>query len=198
MSDQMTLAGQLDRIWDLLHRAVAEDRSPLRCVTLATTDSAGTPQARMVVLRQIDRGNSAVTFYTDFRSHKVAQIAQNASAALLLWSPETVTQLRLSGTAVILDGSERDWAQVPDHMREAYGHVPEPGTPITAADSWSVDPQLANFAKCQVTLEAIDVVTLDPAGHSRALYERARAPRRRWARRSTRSPTPRRSRPPNC
>ncbi|SLN42105.1 pyridoxamine 5'-phosphate oxidase [Falsiruegeria litorea R37] len=160
--------------WDILQQAIAEDRSPLRFVTLATVDAQNAPQLRTVVLRDLDARAATLSVFTDARSHKVGELDTNDAVSLHLWAPDQLIQLRLSGQTVITQGEpmRSDWQKVPDHMREAYGHVPSPGTKIDASDAWTVQPNIENFAKITVTLSQFDIVCLSSDGHWRAEFLR--------------------------
>jgi pyridoxamine 5'-phosphate oxidase len=167
-----TLTGAWSQAWNILQQAIADDRSPLRFVTLATVDANHAPQLRTVVLRELDADAATLCIFTDARSHKVAELGKNNAAALHLWAPDHLIQLRLSGEAQITSGTpiQEQWATVPDHMREAYGHVPPPGTKIAASEAWEVHPDINNFTKITVTLSHIDIVCLSRDGHWRAEF----------------------------
>lgn len=163
-----------EHTWSILQQAIANDRSPLRFVTLATVDNNNAPQVRTVVLRELDRHAAVLSVFTDARSLKVQQLLANNAVSIHLWAPDQLTQLRLSGQATMTTGNviQPDWNEVPDHMREAYGHVPTPGTTIAASDAWEVSPDIQNFAKISVSLNHLDVVCLSGAGHWRAEFLR--------------------------
>ncbi|WP_164659058.1 pyridoxamine 5'-phosphate oxidase family protein [Tropicibacter sp. Alg240-R139] len=156
--------------WAILQQAISDDRSPLRYMTLATVDKGNAPQLRTVVLREMDADKATLCIFTDTRSHKVAELGENDAVSLHLWAPDHLFQLRLSGHAQITSGEpiKKLWRTVPEHMREAYGHVPSPGTKITASDAWDVYPDVKNFAKITVSLSHVDIVCLSRGGHWRA------------------------------
>lgn len=158
--------------WTILQQAIAEDRSPLRFVTLATIDESNAPRLRTVVLREMDADRATLCIFTDTRSHKVAELSANDAVSLHLWAPDHLVQLRLSGHAQITSGEpiRGHWETVPPHMREAYGHVPPPGTKIATPDAWDVHPDIQNFAKITISLSHIDIVCLSPDGHWRAEF----------------------------
>lgn len=64
-------------------------------MALATADAEGTPNVRMVLLKEFDaRG---FVFYTDYRSVKGVEIDGNARAALCFWWGPLERQLRIRG-----------------------------------------------------------------------------------------------------
>jgi pyridoxamine 5'-phosphate oxidase len=65
-------------------------------MTLATATPDGRPSARIVLLKGVDaRG---FVFYTDYRSRKSAELAQNPHAALVFHWAELERQVRVLGT----------------------------------------------------------------------------------------------------
>lgn len=75
-------------------------------MTLATADASGRPSARVVLLKDFDaRG---FVFYTNYRSRKGRELADNAWAALLFWWPPLERQVRVEGPAKRLPKQESD------------------------------------------------------------------------------------------
>ncbi|MDF2772660.1 MAG: pyridoxamine 5-phosphate oxidase [Geminicoccaceae bacterium] len=64
-------------------------------MTLATATSDGVPSARIVLLKGIDAGG--FVFFTDYRSRKGAELAENPLAALVFLWKEIERQVRVSG-----------------------------------------------------------------------------------------------------
>ncbi len=65
-------------------------------MTLATASADGVPSARIVLLRGYDA--SGFTFFTDYRSRKGRELADNPRAALVFHWPDLERQVRISGT----------------------------------------------------------------------------------------------------
>lgn len=83
-------------------RAV-EAREPT-AMTLATASAAGRPDARIVLLKGVDaRG---LVFFTDRRSPKGRDLAENPQAALCFWWAELERQVRILGTVELVDEAE--------------------------------------------------------------------------------------------
>jgi pyridoxamine 5'-phosphate oxidase len=79
-------------------------------MALATADSSGTPSARTVLLKRIER--DAIVFFTDGRSRKGRELAVNPRAcALFYWEPLR-RQVRIEGPVSALSAEENDayWA----------------------------------------------------------------------------------------
>lgn len=166
------LAATLAEAWALLARGAADARHPARLVALATL-AGDAPSLRTVGLRAARQAEGEIDMHTDALSHKIAEIAAAPSGAVLVWDPGTQVQLRLNGTLGTRPGTAGEWARVPEPSREAYGHMPAPGTPIAHPAAWEIAPDPERFTVLTLRLERIDHVSLDPAGHRRALFTRS-------------------------
>src|SRR5437667_29561 len=82
-------------------------RLPLpNAATLATVSEAGTPAARAVLLKGIERGG--FVFYTNYRSRKGRELDARAAACLVfLWS-DLERQVRIEGSVEKLSAEESD------------------------------------------------------------------------------------------
>lgn len=97
-------------------------------LSLATADASGRPSVRTVLLRGADAG--ALTFYTNFESHKGHDLAANPQAELLFYWAELERQVRAYGSI----------ARVPDAEADDYFHVRPRDSQLAAHAS---DPQSA-------------------------------------------------------
>lgn len=75
-------------------------------MTLATADIDGKPAARIVLLKGFDE--QGLVWYTDSRSDKGRQMAQNPHAALLFYWPPLERQVRITGTVEALPDATAD------------------------------------------------------------------------------------------
>ncbi len=89
-------------------------------MTLATAAADGTPSARMVLLRGFDE--RGFCFYTDYRSRKGHELAENPRAALVFHWPELERQVRITGSVERVSREES----------EAYYRSRPPGSRIAA------------------------------------------------------------------
>ena len=64
-------------------------------MTLATATADGKPSARMVLIKNFDE--RGFVFYTNYRSHKGQELANNPQAALVFWWAELERQIRIEG-----------------------------------------------------------------------------------------------------
>jgi pyridoxamine 5'-phosphate oxidase len=75
-------------------------------MTLATVTAAGTPDARVVLLKGVEGGG--FVFYTNYRSRKGAQLAARPEACLVFFWAELERQVRIEGHVQQVSGAESD------------------------------------------------------------------------------------------
>jgi pyridoxamine 5'-phosphate oxidase len=75
-------------------------------MTLATSDQDNLPDARIVLLKQLDE--RGFCWYTDYSSHKGQQLAANPKACLLFHWRELDRQVRVQGRVEKINGTEAD------------------------------------------------------------------------------------------
>ena len=92
-------------------------------MTLATSTSDGIPSARVVLLKHYDA--EGFSWYTDSRSQKGQQIAENPQAALLFHWRDLSRQIRVQGRV----------EQLPAQSAEDYFHSRPEGSRFSAASS---------------------------------------------------------------
>ncbi|MFU8878455.1 MAG: pyridoxamine 5'-phosphate oxidase [Wenzhouxiangellaceae bacterium] len=98
----------LERFEQGFGQAVAAGIPEPTAMTLATTDAAGRPDARTVLLKGHDA--DGFVFYTNLESRKGRTLAANPQACLMFWWRETEQQVIINGRA----------GQVPDEEADAY------------------------------------------------------------------------------
>lgn len=162
-------------VWQALQRAPLDKHHEWRTPVLATVNALGHAQARTVVLRQAARDSGTLSFFTDARSPKCAELRAQPRATLLFWSARLGWQLRAEGTArVMTDGPavEAAWARVRtspaagDYLSaRPPGHVLDGDAPATATNH--------HLAVVEIAVQVMDWLMLDRAGHRRARIEGA-------------------------
>jgi pyridoxamine 5'-phosphate oxidase len=75
-------------------------------MTLATTTSKGTVSARIVLLKEVD--DRGFQFFTNYRSKKGQQLAENPVAALVFHWPFLYRQIRIEGVVERLPAAVSD------------------------------------------------------------------------------------------
>jgi pyridoxamine 5'-phosphate oxidase len=75
-------------------------------MTLSTVGADGRPSARIVLLKGVDGGG--LVFYTNTRSRKGRELADNPHAALTFWWPHLGVQVRFEGACAPVSDAEAD------------------------------------------------------------------------------------------
>jgi pyridoxamine 5'-phosphate oxidase len=89
-----------------LEQALAAEVAEPNAMTLATATRDGAPSARIVLLRGCDaRG---LTFFTDYRSRKGAELSDNPRCALVFFWHALERQVRISGAVERLTAAESE------------------------------------------------------------------------------------------
>lgn len=92
------------RAW-LAEAEPAEPNDP-NAIALATVDSAGMPNVRMVLLKEIEA--DAFVFYTNYTSRKGQEIASSGTAAFVLHWKSLRRQIRVRGVTEREEGEKAD------------------------------------------------------------------------------------------
>jgi pyridoxamine 5'-phosphate oxidase len=166
------------QIWKELGRASLDRHHEWRTPVLASTDADGLADARTVVLRRVDAGAGQLTFYTDRRSPKVAQLQAQSPAMLVFWSARLSWQLRVRVTfSVITSGPEVEalWQGVSQSAAAGDYLSPLPPGAVLPQTSGTANVETANapapahsFAILRAQLLQMDWLELSREGHRRA------------------------------
>jgi hypothetical protein len=164
-----TLAEIEAAIWRELRACTVDARHAWRTGTLATATPDGA-DARTVILREADAACRTLTFYTDARSRKVAQLAAQPRGTLLLWSPQLQWQLRVHATFTVhttgLAVSSR-WATL--SMTPAALDFLAPRPPGDPMEQPTPERGTrSHFAVVTSAVSALDWLELHMQGHRRA------------------------------
>jgi len=172
----------LTRIWAEIGNLDTPRNGYGGLVTLATVSADHGPELRQVVLRRADRTASMVEVFTDSTTRKIIEIRAKPQVSLLIWQPEDQLQIRLRGTASIIEGAETqpDWQTLTIAQRGNYGTVPTPGTPIDDSSDFRRVADPARLAILRISLAEIDAVHLDRPDDRRVLYRRIDDWRGQW------------------
>jgi pyridoxamine 5'-phosphate oxidase len=90
-----------------LAKATALGRRNPNAIALATTDAAGMPSVRMVLLKELAPAGYAV-FYTNYGSRKAAELAATGRAAAVMHWDELGWQVRFEGAVLRSPAAESD------------------------------------------------------------------------------------------
>lgn len=97
---------------------------------LATVDSDGDPDARVVIVRRIDE--DGLSFCTDDRSPKARQIAVQPRGAIVIHWPATGRQVRIRGAVELLPAAECDAAFAALPRASQLGFWADPQSAVVA------------------------------------------------------------------
>lgn len=89
-----------------LDEAVAAGAGEPTAMALATSDAAGVPNVRMVLLKQVDA--TGFVFYTNLESEKAAELRARPLASLCFYWAETKRQVRVQGRVEPVSDAEAD------------------------------------------------------------------------------------------
>lgn len=99
-----------DNPFDIARRWLAEaEKSEINdpnAIALSTVDDTGMPNARMVLLKEIE--DDAFVFYTNYESRKAAEIDHAGKAAFVMHWKSLRRQIRVRGTVTKEDGAQAD------------------------------------------------------------------------------------------
>jgi pyridoxamine 5'-phosphate oxidase len=109
MSDRGSVFAGLDpfviaRQW--LEEASESEICDPNAIALSTVDASGMPNARMVLLKEIEA--EAFVFYTNFNSQKGVELAQSGKAAFVLHWKSLARQIRVRGLVEKENGPTAD------------------------------------------------------------------------------------------
>jgi pyridoxamine 5'-phosphate oxidase len=86
--------------------AIAAGVPETEAMTIATATSDGRPDARIVLLKSFDE--HGFVFYTNYRSRKAKELAENAQACLLFYWLPLKRQVRIEGTVEKVTAEESE------------------------------------------------------------------------------------------
>ncbi len=85
----------IEQFQNWFKQAIDAEVNEPNAMTLATVNSEGKPNARIVLLKGIE--NNSFVFYTNYKSQKGNEIAQNQFGAMVFFWPELQRQVRIEG-----------------------------------------------------------------------------------------------------
>jgi pyridoxamine 5'-phosphate oxidase len=174
-----TLAAVDAAVWLELHRATSDRAHGWRTPVLATS-ADGWPDARTVVLREVDRDARRLSVYSDVRAAKVHQLQHSPAGMLVLWSAVLGWQLRCRVVATVHAGglaSSSRWARVRlTPSAQDYLSPMPPGAELTDPPPLdgprrSEPVDLGHFVVIEFDAVSWDWLELHPQGHRRARFD---------------------------
>ena len=168
-------------LWRELAACVGDKRHPWRTPVLATVAGSGdmaSGDARIVVLREVQRDTRELLIYTDDRSDKARQVRAHPQGTIVMWSPALSWQLRCRVHLRIEDDGiavTSRWARIRmSPAAQDYLSPLPPGAPLDMVAQ--PGGKREHFAVITATITEIDWLELHPDGHRRASF----SPEGRW------------------
>ena len=158
-------------LWQLLIASTSQRQHPFRLATMATVDQQ-TPEARIIVLREVDPNQPSCLFFAHALSPKVQQLRNNPSCSLLFYDPEQKVQLRLYGKAILHlndDITKHCWSGIPDFRKFEYQGI-APGAMLDETFTEKSNDSLSNpfyFCVIRVIIHEMDWLQLGREKHQR-------------------------------
>lgn len=160
-----------DALWRELAMAPHDAQHPWRTQVLATTDGQ-VADARTMVLRHTDAAQRELTFFTDARAPKVAEIEAHPIGTLVTWSPALGWQLRLR---VRLE-AQRDGLAVSSHWARlklspaAHDYLSSIAPGSVLDNALDARGERGHFALIVASVLSVDWLELHVDGRRRARF----------------------------
>ena len=180
------LQAALETAEAMLSQGVTDFDAAFRTVCFATHNFEGFPEARMLILRGFDPAGRRMSFFTDIRTPKINEIANNPKVAFLFYDAPAKVQIRIDALATIKtsDADVRSiWDDLPIESRRNYMADPAPAYTVSEPTSGLPDdlrhilPNMEqtenaynNFAIIDVQIKSLDWLFLAPTGNRRAQF----------------------------
>ena len=172
-----------DETWTRLVKAADDPTDPMRLFLLATIARDGSPDARLMVLRGVDRRLGKIWFYADRRSEKVAQLHEHPALCAVAYDRPNGVQLRLRGNATIHEcdrQATKHWNQMGMGVRALYDAPDAPGVPLRQPDPRVMGVKQAihgdaeedarrNFAVIEALVQSIEWLQVQEDDQRRAI-----------------------------
>ena len=185
LSSETPLDGMDALIWQSLAAGATGNKHPwsIGCLMTIqkTSDDSHCPCGRTVVLRRCDIVARTIDFHTDVRSAKVKELESSGGAICwLFYEPSTKIQLRLQGSAIVVNDKHADaaWEAVTLQSRSAYLSVDPPGKQVLSQQPPSTADRFLNQSESEVgrenfrlvrtQVQSVDWLYLRQGGHVRA------------------------------
>ncbi len=165
-------ANFLEEIYLELQCGISKNGHPFRCFALGSIGLESGVGLRTVVLREVSE-NLRLTFYTDDRSPKIAEMKHNGEVSALFYHPEKRWQLRITGNAVIEENPillEGIWENLPPNSKKDYTTATAPGSLLNKMDDLTYLDVKNHFCTVQIVPFFIDFLKLGHSHHTRIQF----------------------------
>jgi pyridoxamine 5'-phosphate oxidase len=165
--------------WQLMTEGKQNFKSEIHQFFVANCNDA-IPELRTVILRGVNESEKWISFHSDFRSNKIAQLQQNNTVSALLYHHTKRMQLRLQCKASLHcndDIADNSWGKARLQSKLSYSNALAPGTIIeqpiltdvnrTDVLQSEIDALQKNFVVVRLKIIQMDIVFLHHAGNKR-------------------------------
>ena len=168
----------LEDIWGELVRGKVDRKHAFRYVILTTVGTDNWPNARTVVLRDVNMQKSCLIIFTDKRSPKVEEIQANNKVSLLFYNDKRKMQLRISATATLNSENlvaKKYFELIKQTDLKDYRTKAAPGKILQKNQPEYLDKEMAlnHFTVVQLSISRIDFLQLSKDGHQRILFTKS-------------------------
>ncbi len=169
-----------DAAWSMFDAGVSSSEHAFHLPCIASTRN-GRPRVRTVVLRGANRNDRMLSFHTDARSSKMADLAQSPIIEWLFYDATARVQLRVITEATVHQTdrfASEAWAAVQPYSRRCYLGRNTPGESLNDRDNgipeayWSRSPSVPesevgrdNFTLVRCRVQQIDWLFLHAKGN---------------------------------
>lgn len=122
---------QFEKWWT---QAVNSQIEEPNAMTLATASGDGMPSARIVLLKGFDR--KGFIFYTNYKSYKGMQLAENPKACLVFFWKELERQVRITGLVQKVSEAESDQYFLSRPKGSQVGAYTSPQSQVVESRNW--------------------------------------------------------------
>ena len=173
------------KIWNLLNLGLLNRNSSFHIPVFISGDKRNF-DARIVVLRGIEKKDKKLWFHTDIRSKKIKILKNSSRASFLFYDKEEKIQLRIYGNAKVNyknDITKKSWKKTAHMSRQCYLGEKIPGTNSAIPTSglpknvdnfkYSMEESeigYENFCVVETFITSIEWLYLAAKGHRRAQF----------------------------
>jgi len=173
------------KVWDLLDLGLKKRDAPFHIPTFVC-GSNNQFDARVVVMRGIDKKDKKIWFHSDIRSNKIKVLKNNSQASLLFYDKTEKIQLRIGGNAKIQfqnNMTKKSWKNTAHMSRQCYLGDKAPGSnaiePTSGLTSnvdnykYSIEESESgyeHFCLVETFITSIEWLYLAAKGHRRAYF----------------------------
>lgn len=169
------LDASLEMAWQLWGRGTVDRHSAFHAPVVTSVDAIGSPQARTMILRAVDRDTRTMRFHTDVRSAKINHWQRKSRVCILGYDASKKIQLRVNGLVTLhtTDTVANDaWNNSRPESHVAYSVKIAPGSMVDTP-SGAPQPNEAgreNFAVVVVNIDSLEWIYLSAEGNRRAIF----------------------------